>query len=232
MLRVISSLARLDVAPAEVDALASVPIRRVPPCIRLDTLPVRPAAVSARFAAIADVLRSEGLVGTPTHGSLMARAPEAPELARRWMAGAPTAPGGREALAVRVAGVAMSPLLRRLTRTLEPALGPACSTSGHCPYCGGEPDFATRSGNGRVLYCARCDGAWRARGRGCPFCGECAPDRLAYRRCGERPYGLSVCATCRHYLKSVEMPSSGYLAVERALSAPLDSGARAAGLVS
>jgi len=56
-------------------------------------------------------------------------------------------------------------------------------------------------------------------------------DRLAFRRTGEPPYGLEVCASCRHYLKSVDVPVSGYLAIERALSAPLDSGARAAGLV-
>jgi hypothetical protein len=230
MLRVIGSLARLTVAPVEVDAIARTPIRREPPCVRLTSLPIHAEPVRERFAAIVEILRTEGLVGQTSARALLARAPEAPALAECWMDMAASA-GGREALAVRIAGVAMSPLLRRVTQGLEPALGPAVSASGHCPYCAGEPDFATTGAGARVLYCARCDGAWRAPRRGCPFCGEAASGRVAFHRCGERPYGLSVCASCRHYLKSVEAPASGYLAVERALSAPLDSGARAAGLV-
>jgi len=83
----------------------------------------------------------------------------------------------------------------------------------------------------RHRWSERADPLLRAPRGGCAFCRESRLDRLAFRRTGEPPYGLEVCASCRHYLKSVDVPVSGYLAIERALSAPLDSGARAAGLV-
>src|SRR5438034_340370 len=82
-------------------------------------------------------------------------------LVRRWTAAAP-ARDGRDALALRIAGVAMRPLLRHLSLSLEPPDAPPCSASGRCPYCNGEPDFATVGRNARILYCARCDAAWRA----------------------------------------------------------------------
>ena len=230
LLRVITALARLEPVAAEVVALATVRIRREPPCIALCELPVYADAVGMRFAAVVDLLSEEGLLAPSSYRALRARTPDVAVLVRRWTAAAP-ARDGRDALALRIAGVAMRPLLRHLSLSLEPPDAPPCSASGRCPYCNGEPDFATVGRNARILYCARCDAAWRAPRGGCAFCRESRLDRLAFRRTGEPPYGLEVCATCRHYLKSVDVPVSGYLAIERALSAPLDSGARAAGLV-
>ncbi|TMA60250.1 MAG: formate dehydrogenase accessory protein FdhE [Deltaproteobacteria bacterium] len=230
LVRVITALSRLEPVSAEVAALAGVQVRPVPPCIPLGALPVHADAVGMRFVTVVDLLGDQGLLAASAYRALRARTADVTPLVRRWMTGA-SARDGRDALALRIAGVAMRPLLRHLSQSLEPADAPPCSASGHCPYCDGEPDFSTPARAARVLYCARCDAAWRAPRAGCAFCRETRPDRLAFRRTGEPPYGLEVCASCRHYLKSVEVPVSEYLAIERALSAPLDSGARAAGLV-
>ncbi|TMA62635.1 MAG: formate dehydrogenase accessory protein FdhE [Deltaproteobacteria bacterium] len=230
LLRVITALAHLEPVSTEIAALAAVQVRPAPPCIRLTALPVHADAVGMRFAAVVDLLAEEGLLAASSHRALRARTADVSVLVRRWIGGGPAC-DGRDALALRIAGVAMRPLLRHLSLSLEPPDGPASSASRRCPYCAGGPDFATTSRMARVLYCARCDAAWRAPRAGCAFCGESRVDRLAFRRAGEPPYGLQVCASCRHYLKSVEVPVSGYLAIERALSAPLDSGARATGLV-
>ena len=230
LVRVITTLARLEPVSAEVAALAAIRVRPAPPCIPLTALPVHAEAVSMRFAAVVDLLAEEGLLAASSYRALRARTVDVSPLVRRWIASSP-ARDGRDALALRIAGVAMRPLLRHVSQSLEPAHAPPCAASARCPYCAGEPDFATTARAARVLYCARCDAAWRAPRAGCAFCRESRPDRLAFRRTGEPPYGLEVCASCRHYLKSVEVPVSGYLAIERALSAPLDSGARAAGLV-
>jgi len=230
LVRVITALARLEPVSAEVAALAAVRVHPAPPCIPLGALPVHAEAVGMRFVTVVDLLAEEGLLAASSYRALRARTADISLLVRRWIAGA-SARDGRDALALRVAGVAMRPLLRHLSQSLEPSYGPPCAASGRCPYCAGEPDFATLARGARVLYCARCDAAWRAPRAGCAFCREARPDRLAFRRTGQPPYGLEVCASCRHYLKSVDVPVSGYLAIERALSAPLDSGARAAGLV-
>ena len=230
LLRVITALAHLEPVSTEIAALAAVQVRPAPPCVRLTALPVHADAVGMRFAAVVDLLAEEGLLAASSHRALRARTADVSVLVRRWIGGGPAC-DGRDALALRIAGVAMRPLLRHLSLSLEPPDGPASSASRRCPYCGGEPDFATTARAARILYCVRCDAAWRAPRAGCVFCGESRPDRLAFRRAGEPPYGLQVCASCRHYLKSVEVPVSGYLAIERALSAPLDSGARATGLV-
>ena len=230
LLRVITALAHLEPVSTEIAALAAVQVRPAPPCVRLTALPVHADAVGMRFAAVVDLLAEEGLLAASSHRALRARTADVSVLVRRWIGGGPAC-DGRDALALRIAGVAMRPLLRHLSLSLEPRDGPASSASRRCPYCAGGPDFATTSRMARVLYCARCDAAWRAPCAGCAFCGESRVDRLAFRRAGEPPYGLQVCASCRHYLKSVEVPVSGYLAIERALSAPLDSGARATGLV-
>jgi len=230
LVSVITTLARLEPVSAEIAALAAVRTRPVPPCIPIVALPVHTDAVAMRFITVVDLLGEQALLAASTYRALRARTADVAPLVRRWMAGA-SARDGRDALALRIAGVAMRPLLRHLSQSLEPVHAPPCSASGRCPYCAGVPDFSTPACAARVLYCARCDAAWRAPRAGCAFCRETRPDRLAFRRTGEPPYGLEVCATCRHYLKSVEAPVSGYLAIERALSAPLDSGARAAGLV-
>src|SRR3989442_10834309 len=196
LLRVITALARLEPVSAEGAALAAVEVRRAPPCIPLTALPVHADAVGMRFAAVVELLAEEGLLAASSHRALRARTADVSLLVRRWIGGGPA--DGRDALALRIAGVAMRPLLRHLSLSLEPPDGPACAASGRCPYCAGGPDFATMVRTARVLYCARCDAAWRAPRAGCAFCGESRLDRLAFRRTGEPPYRLEGCASRRH----------------------------------
>src|SRR5207247_2366609 len=67
LLRVITALARLEPVAAEVVALATVGVRREPPCIALGELPVHADAVGMRFAAVVDLLSEAGLLAPSSY---------------------------------------------------------------------------------------------------------------------------------------------------------------------
>ena len=63
-----------------------------------------------RFAAVVDLLAEEGLLAASSYRALRARTVDVSPLVRRWIASSP-ARDRRDALALRIAGVAMRPLL-------------------------------------------------------------------------------------------------------------------------
>jgi len=84
---------------------------------------------------------------------------------------------------------------------------------GHCPVCGGEPDFAYLDSEtgARHLVCSRCDSQWLYR-------------RLMYR--------LYVCQNCRRYLKAIDLRQVGrriLFPVERLKTLNMDLAARQEG---
>jgi formate dehydrogenase maturation protein FdhE len=128
----------------------------------------------------------------------------------------------------------LRPFLRARARELAPLVDDAGWYRGYCPVCGGEPDMAAlRKGSGRRrLLCSRCDSEWTFRRLGCPFCGNEEPARLAYHPSDDRIYRLSVCESCRRYLKTIELRGAAAehpLAAERVLTAGMDAAAERAG---
>jgi formate dehydrogenase maturation protein FdhE len=128
----------------------------------------------------------------------------------------------------------LRPFLRARARELAPLVADAGWRRGYCPVCGGEPDMAAlRKGSGRRrLLCSRCDSEWTFRRLGCPFCGNEEPARLAYQPSDDRVYRLSVCESCRRYLKTIELRGAAAehpLAAERVLTAGMDAAAERAG---
>jgi len=128
----------------------------------------------------------------------------------------------------------LSPFLRARARELAPLVADAGWRRGYCPVCGGEPDMAAlRKGSGRRrLLCSRCDSEWTFRRLGCPFCGNEEPARLAYHPSDDHIYRLSVCESCRRYLKTIELRGAAAehpLAAERVLTAGMDAAAERAG---
>ncbi len=98
LLRVITALARLEPVSAEVVALATVRVRREPPCIALGELPVHADAVGMRFAAVVDLLSEEGLLAPPTSRCSCAAGPRRPPpatVATPLRCGSPASPCAR-----------------------------------------------------------------------------------------------------------------------------------------
>jgi len=129
---------------------------------------------------------------------------------------------------------ALHPFLRSLAQSLAPLVRDGAWYRGICPVCGGEPDFATLgSRNGRRrLVCSRCDTEWTFRRIGCPFCGNDDPRRLGYYPSNDGAYRLSVCGTCRRYIKTVDLREAAgdrLPAVERVLTVGMDLAAEKAG---
>lgn len=131
-------------------------------------------------------------------------------------------------------------------RTLQPFLHRAAGAArphlssdgywhwGHCPVCGGEPDFSTleRESGERHLFCSRCDTRWRYRRIGCPFCGTEDPRKLAYYPSDDGAHRLYVCDGCRSYLKTLDLREISrpfMLPVERLLTLGMDVAAVEAG---
>jgi formate dehydrogenase accessory protein FdhE len=85
-----------------------------------------------------------------------------------------------------------------------------------CPFCGGPPWIASRSGGGeldgarRLLGCALCGTEWSVNRISCPACGEQTPDKLPSFQSGRYPSArIEACATCHVYVKSVDLTVDG-----------------------
>ncbi len=198
---------------------AEVRRRARQPLFRFPELQVDPGAFREAAARVREILGS----GSPL--------PSFPE-ARAWYE------AGQEAGSPRTVLVqeALRPFLHRAldgARTLLEAEEEGYWDWPRCPLCGGPPDLALLDGEtgARHLVCARCDGRWRYRRIGCPYCGIRDPARLAYFQ-SLPPYRLYVCEACGRYLKTVEaarLTRPFVPWVERAITAGLDLAARQAG---
>jgi FdhE protein len=105
---------------------------------------------------------------------------------------------------------------------------------GHCPVCGGAPDFATldAESGARRLMCSRCDSQWIYRRVGCPFCGTTSNAKLAYYPSEDNVYRLYVCQECKHYLKAIDLRETTrkvLLPAERVTTVAMDAAARQEG---
>jgi FdhE protein len=88
--------------------------------------------------------------------------------------------------------------------------------TGGCPFCGGLPWIGWREstseseGAQRFLGCALCGSKWPAGRIRCPACGEERPDRLSSFQSDRHPAArIETCATCRVYVKSIDLTVDG-----------------------
>jgi FdhE protein len=122
---------------------------------------------------------------------------------------------------------ALHPFLQAYAAAAAPLLKEFRWDRGHCPVCGGSPDFAALEGEvgERRLLCALCDAEWQHRRVGCPSCGNENSRSLGYFPTDKGPYRLYVCEQCRDYLKTVDLRETWLrrpLPVERILTVGLD----------
>jgi hypothetical protein len=110
-------------------------------------------------------------------------------------------------LLIAVARQAAAPLLRAFAERLVPLVERADEpgwTSGYCPICGAWPLLDELRGTepGRFSRCAGCGTGWRARGLGCPYCGNDDARSLHTLTMQTEPrFRVSACDRCHGYLK-------------------------------
>ena len=129
-------------------------------------------------------------------------------------------------------GLVMAPYLQLACECMMPRIAQDAWHRGHCPICGGAPSFAVVHAEPafRTLLCSRCNGEWRFRRMGCPFCLE--RDHQTYYPAEKGGYRLYVCEACHRYLKSLDMQESASercLPVETLATVAMDVAAREKG---
>jgi len=89
-----------------------------------------------------------------------------------------------------------------------------------CPACGWPPLAAAITDDGdtrgrRVLICSLCASAWPFPRGVCPACGEAGSDRIDTHVAESLPHiRIEACATCRTYLKSIDLRTDGRAVVQ------------------
>jgi hypothetical protein len=145
----------------------------------------------------------------------------------------PLVGAGERADVIRIAsGLVLAPYLQLACEYLMPRITQSAWHRGHCPVCGGVPSFALVHAEPgfRTLLCSRCDGEWRFRRMGCPFCLE--RDHQTYYPSEKGGYRLYVCEACHRYLKSLDLQESASercLPVETLVTVSMDVAARGKG---
>jgi formate dehydrogenase maturation protein FdhE len=100
---------------------------------------------------------------------------------------------------------AMRPFLTRSADAVMAKTDLIGWTSGICPLCGGEPDFAVITvAADRVLICGRCSARWRFHQLTCPFCLNGDRDRMTSFASRDGQYRLNACDACERYLKAYD----------------------------
>jgi len=132
---------------------------------------------------------------------------------------------------------AIRPFLVNYSKALIGLVNQAAWRRGHCPVCGGNPDFGyldTENG-ARWLVCSRCDAKWLFQRLECPYCRTTNQNDLSYYANDEGVYRLYVCERCKRYLKTVDLRSARAgtdVSVERLLTFELDAQAREYGYLA
>lgn len=129
-------------------------------------------------------------------------------------------------------GFAMAPYLQRASETILPELDLELWMQGHCPICGGRPNFAVlgKEGGARELVCSRCNSMWPYSRFGCPLCES--KEKQQYYPSEDGIYRLYVCPDCNRYLKTMdlrEVHREVQPAVERLLTVGMDLAAHQEG---
>jgi FdhE protein len=130
--------------------------------------------------------------------------------------------------------LALKPYLEWVAEQVLPHVEQAHWRQGHCPVCGGAPDFAAlgAESGARHLLCSRCSSEWLYPRVKCPFCGTTDHTQLVYYPSEDGVYRLYVCQACRRYLKTIdlrEVQREVTLPVERITTVAMDAAARAEG---
>ena len=129
-------------------------------------------------------------------------------------------------------GFALAPYLQRASEVILPHLDLADWGQGHCPICGGRPNFAIleKETGARQLVCARCNSMWPYVRLGCPLCGS--KEKQVYFPSEDGVYRLYVCPDCNCYLKTMDLKEvyrEVHPAVERLLTVGMDLAAHQEG---
>ena len=141
---------------------------------------------------------------------------------------------GEATLAQVSVDLALKPYLEWAAEQVLPHVDQQHWKRGHCPACGGAPDFATLDAEvgTRHLLCSRCNTQWLYRRLGCPFCGTTDHTKLVYYPSGDGVYRLYVCQECRRYLKTIDLRQVSrtvLLPVERVTTVAMDAAAQQEG---
>lgn len=136
----------------------------------------------------------------------------------------------------QVFGLALRPFLVRSAESLMPRVDLSRWQSGHCPFCGAEPEFATVTSSGeRRLICGRCTAQWTFGVYTCPFCGNDERERITSFATRDGRYRVYACDACQRYLKAYDArnaPRPVLVAVDSIATLPLDAAAMQRGYVS
>ncbi len=130
--------------------------------------------------------------------------------------------------------LALQPYLEWAAEQVRPHVDQDRWKRGHCPVCGGAPDFAVlvEETGARHLLCSRCRSQWLYKRLGCPFCNNTDHTKLLYYPSEDEVYRLYVCQVCKHYLKAIDLRKATHrvvLAVEPLLTVAMDLAAQKQG---
>lgn len=156
-----------------------------------------------------------------------------------WYAESAVAPAGRPALAAhradfplaldQVLTLALRPFLARAADAVLPGAPLDTWQRPWCPLCGGEPDFAVVTADGRrLLTCSRCGTRWDWDVVACPWCEMRDPAQLVTFGSTDRRYRVYACNQCRRYLKAYDGRGASRPAlpvVDAIVTLPLDAAA-------
>jgi FdhE protein len=138
------------------------------------------------------------------------------------------------ALVETAVDLALQPYLEWAGEQVMPHVDQDRWKRGHCPVCGGAPDFAVlvEETGARHLLCSRCRSQWLYKRLQCPFCNNTDHTKLLYYPGEDKVYRLYVCQVCKHYLKAIDLRKATHrvaLAVEPLLTVAMDLAAQEQG---
>lgn len=205
------------------------------PLLAFEDIPLEWTDLRLMVRQTVDVLYRFDSLDADTRDALQALAREPDhfqEVVRRWYesaAGGPAAAPEGPAMLDQVLALAMRPFLSRCAQTLLPQADLSGWDAPYCPLCGGEAEFAAITpAADRLLFCARCAGAWRFHPLACPFCLNDDRTRITSFASRDGLYRLYACNECHRYLKAFDgrhAPRAALLAVDTIATLPLDAAA-------
>lgn len=129
----------------------------------------------------------------------------------------------------QVLALAMRPFLTRCAEVLQPRPELPLWTHGHCPLCGGEPDFAVITAAAeRHLICGRCTLEWNFAALTCPYCRNAERTKITSFATPDGQYRVYACDLCLRYLKVYDArraPRPVMPSVDAIATLPLDAAA-------
>jgi len=101
----------------------------------------------------------------------------------------------------------LRPDLERVAEKYATIVAQSVWAEGYCPICGREPKIGEikEREEERFLFCHQCGFEWSFRRIKCPFCGNEAPQSLAFFTVEEdERYRVDVCNECKRYIKIID----------------------------